>query len=652
MAYRGVCPRCGTWFAGNFCPRCGLTAASIGRPQRLSPGLRRFLTGVWTLALAGFLVLILINFVGLIATPPLILAGAQNIQRGATVDPGISPSTAAWTYQAAQGGANGSVASAGGNPDAYLQVTMPAGSAAGVWYQRFEVSGSVPYVAIIDLDINVQAPSNAGFSGELIVGADATPGPPTSGYAYAVWYNASTTGWAHVPEVDLSDLVTEPGTYYVKVAFYAAGGAGTTVVGFDNAQLLWATNAAAYLYLPLPLPVVLVATQDPGIYVGYFFAIFTAIILSAAYYTVRERKLFRSTVLAPAEAIGQRLRSMSAWVATAQAWMAAFFVQVAIIYAYLFIVGQEPPSPIANPTPASAWSLLFELANSSVYEELVFRAFLIGVPMVIGSLILRGTRPIAPGTPRPPVSHSLKYLLGGQLRRTSSREALLAAWILLVASSTLFGLAHAPGWGWWKVIPALVAGLAFAYLFLRHGIAAAVLAHFASDYSSAVIWIGIGGTATFFLVDILLLGLAALGSGFLVWYILDTWAHLRELRARFVRPPVLMPAATGAGWNGGGVPPYAPPVQAPPPSAPAYPPPTAPPPPPPGQAYPQSAYPPPDAASAYGAGRNAIPGEYRPSYRPPPYGYPPVRFQCPRCGWVEAKYDDGHFTCLRCGQTT
>src|SRR5207237_211622 len=46
-----------------------------------------------------------------------------------------------------------------------------------------------------------------------------------------------------------------------------------------------------------------------------------------------------------------------------------------------------------------------------------------------------------------------------------------------------------------------------------------------------------------------------------------------------------------------------------------------------------------------------IPREYTPSFTPPPYGYPPVRFQCPFCGWVEARYDSGRFTCTRCGRS-
>src|SRR5207249_6609828 len=58
--------------------------------------------------------------------------------------------------------------------------------------------------------------------------------------------------------------------------------------------------------------------------------------------------------------------------------------------------------------------------------------------------------------------------------RDSSKETIVAAWVFLIASSVIFGLAHAPGWGLWKVIPAMVAGLGFGYLFLRHGIAAAI----------------------------------------------------------------------------------------------------------------------------------------------------------------------------------
>lgn len=27
-------------------------------------------------------------------------------------------------------------------------------------------------------------------------------------------------------------------------------------------------------------------------------------------------------------------------------------------------------------------------------------------------------------------------------------------------------------------------------------------------------------------------------------------------------------------------------------------------------------------------------------------------YQCPRCGWMEATYRDGHFQCLRCGHVT
>ena len=64
-------------------------------------------------------------------------------------------------------------------------------------------------------------------------------------------------------------------------------------------------------------------------------------------------------------------------------------------------------------------------------------------------------------------------------------------------------------------------------------------------------------------------------------------------------------------------------------------------------------YPPPSNPMSVTTVRESgrIPRDYTPTYVPPPYGYPPVRFQCPSCGWVEARYDAGHFTCTRCGRT-
>src|SRR5207237_417317 len=110
------------------------------------------------------------------------------------------------------------------------------------------------------------------------------------------------------------------------------------------------------------------------------------------------------------------------------------------------------------------------------------------------------------------------------------------AWVFLVASSAIFGLAHAPGWGYWKIIPGMVAGLGFGYLFLRHGVGAGILAHFVNDYALSLSYEGIGGVGLEVVLTLLFVGLAIAGAGFLVWYAIDAWRHLSTLLAKF-RPP-------------------------------------------------------------------------------------------------------------------
>src|SRR5205807_4352925 len=251
----------------------------------------------------------------------------------------------------------------------------------------------------------------------------------------------------------------------------------------------------------------------------------------------RERKETSRAFKAPIESIGTRLRSRSAWIAIAQVWMAVTFFQVALIYV-LTLAGIEPTSPI-NLTPQNAWVLLFELANAGVYEEVIFRLLLIGLPMAVGSVVLRimdvnrGATGNGPGSAGRYIGGAWRYLIGGILRRDSPKEALVAGWALLFASSAIFGLAHAPGWGLWKVVPAMVAGLGFGYLFLRHGIGAAILAHFVNDYAITLSYEGVGGEALMILIELLVLGLAVAGAGFLGWYAIDAWRHLRSLVDRF-----------------------------------------------------------------------------------------------------------------------
>lgn len=659
-AFGGTCPRCGTSYQGNFCPRCGLPAAA-GRypsPMILPPqpsGLRSALSVLWTLALVMFLVFVALNFVGLVLSPAYVVPGIQSISSGQSANPGLSAGSANWTFAPlGNPGATGTYNSSGGNPGGALEMALPPGSAlGGEWVQAVRLTGSAPWLAEIRLDYRVDP--GGLVTGRLVVAVETTPtGLDVANAANVTWANG-TTGWASLPPVDASASIAGSGTYFVKVAYLAATNPALTVVRLDNVDMRWTTDAAFYFYLPLPLPQLLYLiyiSQDPAQFLAYFGFIVVAIVAAGLWYAWRDRKLTWRAFSAPVEAIGTRLRSMSGWVAVAQVWMATMFFQYALIL-LLAAAGSPPSSPFTE-TSTNAWVLLFDYSAASVYEELAFRALLIGVPMAVGALILRamqsGRAPPASAlaTRRPSVLGGLRYLWGGQLRKESSREAQLAAGVLILASSLLFGLAHAPGWGWWKVLPAFVVGLGMGYVFVRHGIGAAILLHFATDGSLAISLEGVGGLGLALVSDLLFLGLAIAGAGFFAWYVIYGWEKARDLWGRFSSRAVRQPVAVGPG------PGLPPPGFMPPPGSASVTysvPPTSPPSP---SAYapPASQWPAQPPAMAVPRNPNLIPRGYAPTYHPAPYGYPPVRFQCPFCGGVEAKYEDRHFTCLRCGRTT
>jgi Type II CAAX prenyl endopeptidase Rce1-like len=633
------CPRCGTLFLGNFCPRCGLpTAAWSYRAPPTSSGWRSVLSVLWTLALAGFIVFALTDFAGLLYSPAFVVPGIQGIASGRTVNSGLDVDSANWTSNSWGTGSSLAYQPAGGNPGGYLAMTLPSSGARGYWQQSFDVSGSVPYTAAVRIDVEISGGLTLGW---LLVSVDGSASVPDPNTAIGAVRFTGPTQWTTTPRFFADANLGNPGTYYLKLAFIANATTGPLNVGFDNIRLVWTTDAGVVLYIPAPAPLVVVRTQDKTAFTAYYGFVAAAILLATGYYLIRGWKDAWNSFRAPLETIGKRLKSHSAWIAIAQVWMAATFFQF-VFYFLLILSGITPTTPI-NITSTNAWVWLFELANAGVYEEIAFRLLLIGVPMALASVVARIVEVRrngswnGPGSASRHVAGAWRYLVGGTLRNDSPKEALVAAWALLFASSAIFGLAHAPGWGWWKVIPAMVAGLGFGYLFLRHGIGAAILAHFVNDYALSLSYENVGGDALAILIELLVFGLAVAGAGFFAWYAIDAWTHFSALVARFRPPSHAGPTAT---------PPltYAPAIPQPMPSPPA-PGPTMPPP----QLWPPN----PAGLGTATAVRNPgrIPREYTPTYVPPPYGYPPVRFQCPYCGWVEARYDSGRFTCTRCGRT-
>jgi CAAX prenyl protease-like protein len=642
------CPRCGTPYYGNFCPRCGLpTAAWAFRqaPPRSSGG-RAVLSILWTLALIAFLVFAATDFAGLAVSPTLVVPGIQGIRSGQTANAGLDVDQRNWTGNSWGTGSSLTYENAGGHPDGYLKMTLFAPGSRGYWIQPFRVEGMTPFATAVRLDVEVLGGLSDGY---LFVSVDSgSPSDPDPNTAIAAVPFTGPTSWTSVGPLRNDTRVLDAGVYYLKIAFVANATSGPLEVGLDNVRLSWTTDAGVVFYLPAPYPVRIFASQDKVLFLSYYSLIVAAIFLVGGYHAFRERKETWNAFRAPVDAIGTRLRARSAWIAVAQVWMAVTFFQVVVIL-FLPVIGIEPTTPI-NIDSRNTWALLFDLANAGVYEEIVFRLLLIGVPMALGSVALRflevnrGTASRLPGSGSRYIAGAWRYLFGGVLRRGSSKEAHVAAWAFLVGSAAIFGLAHVPGWGWWKAVPTFVAGLGFGYLFLRHGIGAAILAHFVNDYALSLYYEGIGGTGLMNFIELLFVGLAIAGAGFFIWYSIDAVRHLGVLIGQFRPPPRVRPASRPLAPLGTLPPiPDATRVLGPPTTTrPANPDPAF-------GTWSPTPSPQPAANAVRDPGR--IPRDYAPSYVPPPYGYPPVRFQCPSCGWVEARYDTGRFTCTRCGRT-
>src|SRR2546428_1076505 len=536
------CPRCGTLFRGNFCPRCGLpTAAWAYRPPAAPSGGRTVLSILWTIALVGFIIFVITDFAALVAAPAYVVPGIQTIGSGQTVNSGFDFDAGNWTFDPLGTGAVGTYRGAGGNPGGFLEMSLPISGARGYWWQAFRVGGSVPFTGAVHLDIEI---AGGLTSGRLVVAVDSANSPPDPRIAIGLVDFTGTTSWTAMPRFLADDRLTDPGVYYLKIAFFADSATNPVSVGFDNVRLAWTTDAAVVVYLPSPAPFVLFFTQDKTLFISYFAFLAAVIFLAAGYHLIRERREAWNAFRAPLEAIGTRLKSRSAWIALGQVWMAVTFFQV-VFYYLVIAAGINPSSPV-NPTPQSAWFWLYELLNAGVYEEFAFRILLIGLPMAIGSVVLRiievnrGGTGSGPGAAGRHIGGAWRYLIGGGRPRGSPEGTVRAAGGLpLAAPPVLRRQATAPP----------------------------------------------GPRARYF----------------------SSW-----------RPPVAAPPDPGQ----------------PPPAAQMW------------RVTPSVG---PPAVAVRNASR--IPREYTPSYVPPPYGYPPVRFQCPYCAWVEAKYDAGRFTCTRCGRT-
>jgi hypothetical protein len=140
-------------------------------------------------------------------------------------------------------------------------------------------------------------------------------------------------------------------------------------------------------------------------------------------------------------------------------------VGIAVLISLLVLVPRLPNLPLVTIAGLSIWKRFLMCFYGGVYEELLTRLFLLALIAWIAS---RGWRKTVP-----------KLSAG-------------AFWFANIFAAILFGLGHLPAASLFMqitplvVIAALVlngvAGIAFGYLYRKHGLESAMIAHFSADF--------------------------------------------------------------------------------------------------------------------------------------------------------------------------
>ncbi|UCC92848.1 MAG: CPBP family intramembrane metalloprotease [Thermoplasmata archaeon] len=250
------------------------------------------------------------------------------------------------------------------------------------------------------------------------------------------------------------------GTLFMAILTALAGGGMVAMGAFLASQGDLTSAAQVPNVLPTPVALMLVRftllAQWHSIMMG-------AIILSAialAYYEgpslVREvRDSLRVSRVPP-------LRTDNAIVMIPRMYLGILGFY-AIYFAILALYTVEPEVPDFDEMPL--WQQLHAFAEASVWEEVLSRIFMLGIPLLVYHA-WTGQRE----------GSRWRYVVGGGFSIDT------AAFVLIFFQAVVFALAHVAGWDLWKVLPTTISGIAFGYLFLKKGLWASIMLHFTFDY--------------------------------------------------------------------------------------------------------------------------------------------------------------------------
>jgi hypothetical protein len=250
------------------------------------------------------------------------------------------------------------------------------------------------------------------------------------------------------------------------------------------------------IYIIFPWLITLFRIGD-WVLIGFYIFLAAAITASLFIMVKKSRVPFRKELdgVSPAE-------GHSPLFVTATLMFAVISFNV-LFYVVLGLFGAQPTTIDLDSEPV--WAQLLSFAGASVWEEIVSRMLLIGVPLLFINLA------------RHQLGDVKRYFIGGNFK--IGRLEI----IFLLFSALMFGLAHISLWDWYKVLPTFFSGLALGYLFLRYGIYASIMMHFFIDYLTIPYYVA--NKAWFVSLPIFLLELAMIvvGVACFIYYASKVW---------------------------------------------------------------------------------------------------------------------------------
>ncbi|QLH74871.1 MAG: CPBP family intramembrane metalloprotease [Methanomassiliicoccales archaeon] len=276
-------------------------------------------------------------------------------------------------------------------------------------------------------------------------------------------------------------------------------------VALNVVLLLWgvtiiAPNSGLHfpIFIVTPFIVTLFEVTGPAflLYLGF---IVVCIVASFAFMTWKSWRTFNEELMG----IRPKGGHSPLFVIATIFFAVVFFNVIFVLLVQAF--GVEPSSPGLE--DQDLWEIMYDLANASIWEEVITRVLYIGVPLLLYDLVTGHRKP------------ARRYLLGGGF------ELKGAAIFFLFFSAGMFGVAHVFNWDLWKIAPTFVSGLGLGYLFLRYGLYASVMMHFFVDYLAMPTYVFESDLAD---VAVGLLTLAILAAGFIcfVYYLGKVYTFL------------------------------------------------------------------------------------------------------------------------------